>query len=418
MHRYTSIYYIIVYISVIGIAYLIISLLFKWNIVVFVDPLGRKYQHSYQDKDAQSVVYSADDVCSYGLPGLYPSLSHHVDSCRQQNEVHIDFELLQQSDEYDNINHHFRETLMPLAVWMESCGFRRDARRVCHLGRLASEYTLTYHEGAHIGTGSHQLILNSILSRYCSTVSWVRTSYSTYLLDWTLGLLSPQGSCRVVLKTDHVVGSVERELVGVPRAVKLRAFRSIREGAHLYLNATEKPVHKAASPPHRNVVLYTREDVKRRMVGAEGVAAELGRELLSLRYRVRVVRGLDSLDAAQLHALFASTTVLIAPHGGWTPNVLFMPDNATVFSLDRRALGAAAVDVFLEWDYFFDSPWLRMYFVGNTSRVATLAASRATLDTSRFLSCDLEPPPELRANADDVAISNLTAILSVIRNTS
>ena len=77
------------------------------------------------------------------------------------------------------------------------------------------------------------------------------------------------------------------------------------------------------------IVIYTREDTSTRQIhDTEAILAALDTD----RYAVHVQRQMPDTLEGQV-ALFARADLLIAPNGGWTPNVLWMKDTACLVEI-------------------------------------------------------------------------------------
>jgi uncharacterized protein involved in tolerance to divalent cations len=94
-------------------------------------------------------------------------------------------------------------------------------------------------------------------------------------------------------------------------------------------NATVAETEATTTAKQELIVIYTREDTSTRNIHD---AQKLIDALDTDRYRVHVQRYMPSNFYEQV-AMFGMADLLIAPNGGWTPNVLWMKDTACLVEI-------------------------------------------------------------------------------------
>lgn len=129
-------------------------------------------------------------------------------------------------------------------------------------------------------------------------------------------------------------------------------------------------------PPR--LLLYSREDARngRALRNAFALAEELRR--LLPRFTVHLVRDLQSMSVRERFEAFGRASVVLAPHGAWTPNTLLMPPGSLVLAVEkwaeeRRGRWGAIADCpsFEEWDAAYRRPGVRVLLVSSSASVRT-----------------------------------------------
>ena len=81
------------------------------------------------------------------------------------------------------------------------------------------------------------------------------------------------------------------------------------------------------------ILLESRRTAKKRMLKDVDEIADMIRQKLPPNVTVYIVDDVGALSVRQQAALYHNATVLVAPHGGSNPNIVFMKPNTTVFEI-------------------------------------------------------------------------------------
>ena len=274
-------------------------------------------------------------------------------------------------DELKNLGHYFYHSPFGLAVYLALCVPQHVVLRCVFVDFPPTHYFF-WNTELHGPT----FFLRAIFAARC------RTEEMSPTLPTATNRTSGSGSL-----VFHVVDPATRKNETRPEiaqhscsdAVKEAAFALIRRGAAALVrrsysndqlaalnplrtrNATDPPDRTAERIPFNSsatednasvapihVVVYSREDASnsRRFLHPEALCAALRAGLRPPdKYAVTLVRSLTALNGTARYLLFKHTDVFFAPHGGYSPNVVFLPPRSIWFDIVMNE------NSYREWDF-------------------------------------------------------------------
>lgn len=276
-------------------------------------------------------------------------------------------------DKY-NLNHYFRQAVLPVGVWCSHCLAHRLPLDVCDLSAIESTHFLR--SSSDYTTQEVSYITHMMLEKVCKRIVWDKSNDSSSSSN------NNGRYCDIRISNRKQRNMRVFKLKGVSTAWKQEALQLIRagvlEGAGLSA--------AAADGGKKRVVLYDRGDAShgRKLLNAAQVIAQL-KEAFPL-YVVRLVSSLEALQASGIVKLFSETDIFIAPHGAWMPNAIFMPAGASVYVIENIEL-RDPVDTFVFWDSLYDETrFARVRLLTNRSALLHYNyQTRATTARSDFV---------------------------------
>jgi WD40 repeat protein len=223
-----------------------------------------------------------------------------------------------------NINHFYRAITWPLGLFLSSCFESRQL--ICYVHK-----TTTYHDfkDFHITESrGDTFFLGSLILGFCDEIVYDYKS---------LHYLITGSSNYYLVKDPH--DNIED---WYPKSdVHTKIYPAIRRGAMKLLGITTFP-----SPQSISMLVYTREeqDVWRqcRLMNGSSIANMLRHHLPDVR--ITVINSLtDNRNHLHIFKTFASSNIVLTLHGGWAPNLVFMPPQSLVLSISND-------DQYTEWD--------------------------------------------------------------------
>lgn len=117
--------------------------------------------------------------------------------------------------------------------------------------------------------------------------------------------------------------------------MRLRTLHMLRDGlikqSHMPKNIFNETNHDGL-----NILIYSREDARNKRKILNPVEIQLNLQQKFPYYHVRLIRHLPVTHFAEIIKIFSSTNILIAPHGGWGPNLMFMPKGSLAFIINTK----------------------------------------------------------------------------------
>lgn len=131
------------------------------------------------------------------------------------------------------------------------------------------------------------------------------------------------------------------------------------------------------------VTVFTREhDSTRRLINSGVVVKALETSGL----HVRVLTELSNLSFHQQVCMFSRINVFIAPHGGWSTNIFFMPAWSIIFTIMKGATVERSQKTFQLWDQPHSTPTSNLDVILHTTS-SIVACTFLFLNKSSFGSC-------------------------------
>ena len=285
--------------------------------------------------------HTVSDICTNGVPGLRVNLN--LSSTCVGIKVYL--LLTHQHDEETNVNHFFRETIMPISTWLSSCF--HDKQKICYFFQSSLNYFRNSSQQSK--KPGHNLFFNAMKSETCHKEIFIdqKITVSNFMAK------SPVQLCSVHITNHHVKVAAERYLIGSTKEQRLKSFENIKSGASKLMNKISLLDHNANNK--RTIIIYTREDgaFGRRLLNGDEISSLLQHNFPNMRViLVRNLLGDNNTNTSNNYAynLFREASIFIGPHGGWMPNILFTKTNSLILVIERQP---EVVLTFKSWDYFF-----------------------------------------------------------------
>lgn len=227
-----------------------------------------------------------------------------------------------------NINHFYRGLTWPLSEFLTFC-FDKPLR--CFVSNSTQSHGLKDFDAD--SRRGDTLFLGAVIYGACSEVIFDYMSQVT--LQSTVGA--------VYTMVEDPAEKVEVWIDYAADAVRVAVFRSIKRGAKRMLGIEESTAASAGTS--KSIIVYSREDEDLyrpcRISQSKAFAKSLKHLLPSAR--VRLLRSINSMDLRKVFLLFSNTNVVLTLHGGWAPNLMFMPSHSLVLSV-------SSLEQYSEWD--------------------------------------------------------------------
>jgi hypothetical protein len=246
----------------------------------------------------------------------------------------------------DNINHHFQEVIWPITTYISACIRPRQPRLSCFLSDIPAKH---FYRRNHVDGRS--FLFKSFLEDTC------------LYQDWTNDIAALHPPCHVTIKLRKPM--LEHRLLAgfFKKEDKDEIFSTFKRGALRLLNVNQTGFHRDHfdnEPGYKRlVVVYSRLDAGhgRMLVNANTLVKSLRAELDSQHYTVMLVNDLVRLSNMERVLLFDAASVLIAPHGGWGPNMIYMNEPSVFYPrlviAAEKAWLSESRDAYDLWD----KPW-------------------------------------------------------------
>lgn len=307
-------------------------------------------QRDFSQSNKIRVNQLEDNSCKIGFPGFKVSyLNYPQNECTKKSIIRIQFKYDYQSDEYDNPHHFFRETIMPMNTWLTSCSYPKE--------KILCEYVYTSNQ-VFENQATKSILQNAVWDKFCLSVDsynaklhfssrWLQPLYTMV----NILLSQNQFYCLVEVNKYHLIGAKEREVIGASETLLRKSFSTLISSVKSYSllkNYQLNLNYSYLTSTRRRIVIYDRQD------NTQGCALLNSREVLnklthqlSDRYDIQLIHSLPHSNKDELYYLFSTTSVFIAPSGGWMPNVLMMTHDSLVIIIGYAGGGRYS------WDGFF-----------------------------------------------------------------
>lgn len=267
------------------------------------------------------------------------------DECLRELVIDMPGELHQASIVY-NPNHYFKDFFYPLAAFVVSC-FGDANKNICNLGGYDSS-----HLPLDLDNGM-QIFMKALIVSSCSRYTNYTNSLGNHLnSNNTMNRCSRFN----ITKTDHNYLDMPGDQNTL---IKAKTFRYIREGGVMLLNISnehEDSYQISGINRTKNVLIYTRHDAgnSRMLLNPLSVKYELDNYGINHQsgFEIHIVSSLTNLTLRERIQLFYNSRIVLAPHGAWIANAVFMPDKSLVFSIEKDE----NMKSYVAWDHIFVHP--------------------------------------------------------------
>lgn len=308
--------------------------------------------------------------------------------------------VLMGSNDIGNMNHFFKDDFYPMAAMLVN-HFNRSACLLMGDFFEATSDDLIRQASNDTPLTTRSFFMRSLLSQVCRE-------------QWLLATVGGESkvhlaaTCQYSVQRTGVHPPIERyPLTRCAMERKISTFRALRKGAWNVVFGDQPPKQLVVLDPQSQsqkrvitVLVYSRADAvnSRVLLNAESVVDDL-RVLLrcpssderaeeqtadpneedsvddddtdvnenddnddnddnedSVLYDIQLVPSLLTMTNTQRIQLFSRAHVVLAPHGAWIVNTIFMPDNSLVLTIEKDENMVS----FNAWDRFFELPSLKV----------------------------------------------------------
>ena len=378
----------------------------------------------YTFKFLKDVIYSPSEEI---FPGYATSFCHLHSLQLQRCGFFLD--VREEGYLFDNINHYFKDEFYPLVCQVstkfQTLCFDNSFLFITKAFFLIGCLDLTQYNNINFKLSDHppvsarvsvqlserllmrQFLLQSLLTQlFANSKNIIHSNRSISSLrkhsatDITTTISNNCSSFKFTHKSPAVT---KFSLTKSSRDInaKNKVFKVLYDGAVKLANSSsysESTVIKR-NAEMINIVIYSRVDSSgRTLLYPEELLRSLSQKLQFYSDHISLthIPRLSSFSLTERVRLFAQTNVILAPHGAWMVNSVFMSANSLVLSLAKELTGMTSFKV---WDKFYASRFVDVKLVtsDNSLRysrdviICDMARDRKDLQTANYHLTDIDP---------------------------